>query len=146
MLIPASIVGSHPPDFTDFFMDLVTALLTAVATLAACIAILWPTLRGVERRFGRKLADSEAGCQERLEEEIVRREADRAKVDQLQADVRAILVGEVNKNISAMVIVGERLAQVIEQGDAIADSLNLPPRIKDPNRATTVQIAAIKGR
>ena len=127
-------------------MDLITALITAVATLAACVSLMWVTLRGVERRFSRMLTQSEEGCQERLNVETQRREADRARVDQLQADVRSILVGEVNKNISAMVIVGERLAQVIEQGDAIADSLNLPPRIKDPNRATTVQIAAIKGR
>lgn len=128
-------------------MDLTTALITGIATLGAVIPILWLTLRGVERRFGRKLAESEMNCRIDLTSERLAREGDQERLRKLEGDVRAILIGEVHKATSALVIVGEKLGQMIDRIDEISEQLDLPPRNKDhdPQRATTALLAAISG-
>lgn len=137
-------------------MDVTTALITGIVTLAAVIPVLWLTLRGVERRFGRMLADSESACREDLARERIarendktyfedRRESDLERLRDIEMDVRKILSDEVVKNVKALAYVGTKLAEVVEIVDLVSEQVGLPPRVKDPSRQTTLLIAALTG-
>lgn len=126
-------------------MEPITIVLSGISVLGLVVSVLWLTLRGVEKRFGRKLADAEATCREELATERALREKDHHSLRELEGDVRKLLLGEVSKSTFALSMVGDRLGRMIDRLDEVADMVGAPPRLKDPDRATTVQIAALTG-
>lgn len=126
-------------------MDLFTGACAVIATLVVVIPVLWGSQRGVEKRLGKQQAKAEAACRADLDAERKARMEDQKALRALEQDVRSLLSGEVAKSSAAMVFVGSKLAQLAESHDDMREHVGMPPRIKDAERSTTVEIAALTG-
>ncbi len=137
-------------------MDLFGGACVVISTLVIVIPILWASLSATRRQIEKQMAKAEATCrndldqerQARLAELVARnkeREGDQTQMRQLEQDVRTLLTTEIAKSSAALVFVGGKLGELIESIDDMRDEAGMPPREKDPQRSTTVQLVALTG-
>lgn len=137
-------------------MDLFGGACVVISTLGIVIPILWGALAATRKQIERQMARAEATCRGDLERERTarlddqkdrahERAADQLAMRVLHQDIRLLLAGEIAKSSAALVFVGGKLAELADSHDDMREHAGLPPRVKDPERATTVQIAALTG-
>lgn len=135
-------------------IDLFGGACVVISTLAIVIPILWGALVSTRKKIESQMAKAEATCRSDLgrerdarqvdrKERCKEREVDQAQMRTLEQDVRMLLTAEISKSSAALVYVGSKLAELADSHDDLRDHVGLPPRQKDPQRSTTVQIAAI---
>lgn len=137
-------------------MDLFGGACVVISTLVIVIPILWGALVATRKQIEKQMARAEATCRFDLERErdsrvadqherSKEREADQAQMRALEQDVRTLLTAEIAKSSAALVYVGSKLAELADSHDDLRDHVGMPPRQKDPQRSTTVQIVALTG-
>ena len=137
-------------------MDLFGGACVVISTLVIVIPILWGALAATRKQIEKQMARAEATCRGDLERErqariaeqkdrAKERESDQGQMRNLEQDVRTLLTAEIAKSSAALVYVGSKLAELADSHDDLRDHVGLPPRPKDPQRSTTVQIVALTG-
>jgi putative heme degradation protein len=131
-------IPAPPADLVGLQWLVIVALVVTVVLLAK-----WMVKRLDKQDTAQKLQASqqhaaEATCRAELA-------AERNAREKLGQDFRTMLMSNQQQNTRALTLVADRLGTAIGQLDDIAETLELPARVKDDARQTPRDLATIQG-